>query len=242
MKTHLIKNKNLTTYVAMTCLGTLMSTQAATTIINGFSAEGTGGLNSNNITGNWEGRHEPWAISSSVLTHQGTGTTYNTLDEGILGLMVVPIVSGSTLDVSFDYNVGANTTIYLHLRGYNDTGGVDATDWYINEGAQNGNAWDVANNGDAYNLFTGAAIVNGAASEAVSFAAGTNGNYTQSIDMSGYTVSNLSDYEYILVGFAADTSAENASTISNLSVTVPEPSSTMLFGLGGLALIMRRRR
>ena len=37
-------------------------------------------------------------------------------------------------------------------------------------------------------------------------------------------------------------SALNGSYISNITISVPEPSSTALLGLGGLALMLRRKR
>ena len=64
---------------------------------------------------------------------------------------------------------------------------------------------------------------------------------------------NLKDYagerllptmRYFMLGFAANvTDVNNISTISNMTLAVPEPSSTALLGLGlELALMLRRKR
>lgn len=224
----------------MISLAAVSSVKAATSIIEGFPGMGSGGLNDDSIDGLWHGNATDWSISTNVLTHQGAG-------EGLVGQMVESTDSGSILKLSFDYNVGAGNTIYVHLRGFDATAANPS--WSVNTWATVGNAWDTNVNGVTYNLHDGllstdsGSTNSGDFGEAVSFTG--NGTAVLDIDLSGYAVSDAADYEYLMLGFAVNVSnGANASTISNvnLSVAVPEPSSAALLGLGGLALILRRRR
>ena len=56
-------------------------------------------------------------------------------------------------------------------------------------------------------------------------------------------MNDVADYEYLMLGFAANvTDVNNISTISNMTLAVPEPSSTALLGLGLSSLLLRRKR
>ena len=247
MKKTNLKNTKLTIYTTIACLGTLMPLQAATTIIDGFSATAGGALAKSTIDGNWHGNLNAWSISTNILTHDPSGgLTGGAQQEGIIGQLIAPTVGSSPiLRLSFDYNVGAGNTVYVHLRGFDATGGT--TNWSINSGAQNGNAWDTPTNGVTYNLYDGLLLADsgsaneGGADEAVSFTG--SGSAFLEINLQGYAVNDVADYEYFMLGFAANvTDVNNISTISNMTLAVPEPSSTALLGLGGLALMLRRKR
>lgn len=236
--------------VHITLLGFAFTAQAAT-IIDGFSTEvANGALNNTTIDGQWHDKTgtNPWSMtsgSSGVLTHSPIGTTYNADDEALIGRIVdLSGFAGNSVTLSFSYAIGTGNTIYTHLRAVDSA----TTAWNTNIGAQNGNSWDGNSGGTTYNLFDGLNLIDsgapdpnlGSANEAVSFTG--SGNYSETIDLSGYTISDLGNYKWLLLGFGADATTNNTSTISNLSLTVvPEPSAALLGGLGMLALLRRRR-
>ena len=233
--------KKLQLLITAAVLAAASSLSASTTLIENFPGDVTGGLSIPNIDGNWHGNATNWSISSNVLSHSGLGDG----NEGLVGQMIAPTTSGSKLSLSFDYNVGSR--IFVHLRGF-DVTAAEPT-WWITTWANNGNAWNNSSNGDTYNLHDGLLLPdsgnanNGDAGEAVSFTG--SGTASLEIDISGHTVSDIADYEYIMLGFGVSASGENTtSTISNLnlSVAVPEPSSTALIGIGTLGFLLRRRR
>ena len=224
------------------------STAQAATIIEGFSTEVANNTLSNaTIDGQWHDRSvNSWSMTSGsggVLTHSPIGATYNADDEGFIGRIVdLSGFAGNSLTLSFGYDVGVGNTIYAHLRAVDSA----TTGWNSNIGAQNGNSWDSNSDGTTYNLFDGLTLPvsgtanSGDADEAVSFTG--SGNYSETIDLSGYAISDLGNYKWLLLGFAANATTNNTSTISNLSLTVvPEPSISLLGGLGMLALLRRRR-
>ncbi|MGA0898780.1 MAG: PEP-CTERM sorting domain-containing protein [Luteolibacter sp.] len=226
------------------------STAQAATIIEGFSTEVANNTLSNaTIDGQWHDRSvNSWSMTSGsggVLTHSPIGATYNADDEGFIGRIVdLSGFAGNSLTLSFGYDVGAGNTIYAHLRAVDSA----TTGWNSNIGAQNGNSWDSNSGGTTYNLFDGLTLTDsgapdpnrGSANEAVSFTG--SGNYSETIDLSGYAISDLGNYKWLLLGFAANATTDNTSTISNLSLTVvPEPSTALLGGLGMLALLRWRR-
>lgn len=235
--------------VHTTLLGFASTAQAAT-IIDGFSTEvANNTLSNTTIDGQWHDRStNSWSMtsgSSGVLTHSPTGGTYNADDEGLIGRIVdLSGFAGNSVTLSFSYAIGTGNTIYTHLRAMDNA----TTAWNTNIGAQNGNSWDTNSGGTTYNLFDGLTLIDsgapdpnrGSANEAVSFTG--SGSYSETIDLSGYTISDLGNYKWLLLGFAADATTNNTSTISNLSLTVvPEPSAALLGGLGMLALLRRRR-
>ena len=98
-----------------------------------------------------------------------------------------------------------------------------------------------------YNLKDGAASGFGAASTALSGELTGTGTYSKTFSISGLGIAGVTtaaDLDYYLIQFAQEEDGLAGTTsIDNFSITaVPEPSSTALLGLGGLALIMRRRK
>jgi hypothetical protein len=105
----------------------------------------------------------------------------------------------------------------------------------------------------AYNLLnedTGGVFGKGSA--AVSGLAGSGAGagfvpYSYEFDLSGFTTApdDLGGYDYIMVAFQSTFVGTQQDIRVNdilLTVAVPEPSSTALLGLGGLALMLRRKR
>ena len=241
-----MKNTKRTIYTTIACLISFLPAHAATTIIDGFSAHSGGALAANNIDGDWHGNGSAWSISANTLTHDPSGLANDNLREGLIGQMITPTVgSSSILRLSFDYNVGSGNRIYVHLRGFDATGASPT--WSINGFATNGNAWDSAGGGTTYNLHDGLTLAdsgdanNGDAGEAVFFTG--SGSAFLEINLKDYLVNDVADYEYLMLGFAANvTDVNNISTISNMTLAVPEPSSTALLGLGLSSLLLRRKR
>ncbi|MGJ8657925.1 MAG: PEP-CTERM sorting domain-containing protein [Akkermansiaceae bacterium] len=117
------------------------------------------------------------------------------------------------------------------------------------------------------NLFTGADMTQSITSD-LTFAAGTSGSYSGTFDLSAYSwhadeaagaspanspglsgsITSIADFDYVVLVAVNDLSSDigvTATTLDNINLTaaaVPEPSSTALLGLGGLALILRRRK
>ncbi|MBK1854737.1 PEP-CTERM sorting domain-containing protein [Verrucomicrobiaceae bacterium 5K15] len=95
----------------------------------------------------------------------------------------------------------------------------------------------------ASNLSNGQVVVDGA-QQTFELTVDANGNFSYSLNgavaSTGTTTLDLSD-EYKFAIFSQGTNG--GSIISDVTLeTVPEPSSAALLGLGGLALILRRRR
>ena len=242
-----MKNTKLTIYTTIACLISFLPAHAATTIIDGFSAHSGGALAANNIDGDWHGNGSAWSIGANTLTHDPSDPGFNdNVREGLIGQMITPTVgSSSILRLSFDYNVGSGNRIYVHLRGFDATGASPT--WSINAFATNGNAWDSAGGGTTYNLHDGLTLAdsgdanNGGGDEAVFFTG--SGSAFLEINLKDYLVNDVADYEYLMLGFAANvTDVNNISTISNMTLAVPEPSSTALLGLGLSSLLLRRKR
>jgi hypothetical protein len=129
-----------------------------------------------------------------------------------------------------------------------------------NTGAQNGNMWvNAIDNGfTAYNLGNGSEMTAGADGGAGGAAIqllnlDTNGSAligdagiaATTVDLSGYALNKLAQYDYLVVGIARDVAADgNFFAIHDISVTaVPEPSSyALLGGMLALSYVMVRRR
>ena len=157
--------------------------------------------------------------------------------------------SGSILRFSFDYNVTAGSpSLYFHLKGIDETGA--SPNWEQQLLGRSGAAFhSELNNTETYNLFDGNTSVGGNTSGGNTWAYNGgqlnltgSGTISGEINLSGYALSDLSDYEYLAVAFAFDFDEAATIEISNFSVAVPEPSSTALLGLGLSSMLLRRRR
>ena len=202
-------------------------------------------------------------------------TPNSSVSEGALSQVIATSSLANNLKdltLSFDYVVGATATLKLGLVGYtlNVQDGQDATNTLLmNNGTANGN---VQNNTQAelrygdINLFTGADMTQSITND-VTFAAGTSGSHSVTMDLSNYawhadeaagappantpglsgSINSIADFDYVVLFFVNDLSAGPGATVTTLDnitlvATIPEPSSTALLGLGGLALALRRRK
>ncbi|MFC7335783.1 PEP-CTERM sorting domain-containing protein [Haloferula chungangensis] len=200
-----------------------------------------------------------WTISSGVLSNPGTTT--GIASEGPVGQLISTLGLGAGLtqiSVSFDYTVGAGTSLYFHLIGWTQNGSPDANEIIGNTQPQNGG---LQNQGDTdfgdVSILTGADPGNGTA-DTISFAENTSGTYSQTFTLTGYSwsvdespgltgsITSVLDFDFIQVAFATDMANADGSgavSIDNLSIqAIPEPSSAALLGLGLSGLLLRRRR
>ncbi len=72
---------------------------------------------------------------------------------------------------------------------------------------------------------------------------GAAGSISGSFTLTGDQANDAGDFIAVALVRAGDLIDSGNFTVSNVSIeTIPEPSSTLLFGLGGLGLLARRRR
>ncbi|MEJ6570750.1 MAG: PEP-CTERM sorting domain-containing protein [Akkermansiaceae bacterium] len=257
-------NKNLTLTIASILLGSVVSPclGSLSIIDDGFGsgsiADAARFTESRADRGYYKDGNSNWGITGGVLANPGNGATAQNRENP-----VGKVVSISTAEtnltqvvVSFDYTVGAGATLFFHLAGYaidDGTGNQLANTQDLNGNLQNQGETSY---GDM-NLLTGLDET-GNASDTISFAAGTSGTFTQTYDLTAYSwvgeanfsgaISDIRDFDLVLAAFASNltsTDGTGAISINDFSVeatAVPEPSSAALLGLGGLALILRRRK
>ena len=248
----------ITSLITAGILGTSLASQAAVTALtlidDDFSSStfSTERFNKDDIdTDKWTGAGD-WSVSGGALTSAGTA--------GSSAHLINSVSSTATyldkVTLSFDYSVGAGSTLYFYSTLF--TGEADSSmDARANtDGTYRANdfntQWGSSPNfrvgfaGPEYNLSGGA--LSGATSAAVtSFVGGTSGTFSQTYDISGFGGGDFSiaDVSNVLAVFTVNAGAvgDGAISIDNFNMTaVPEPSSTALLGLGGLALMLRRRR
>lgn len=197
-----------------------------------------------------------WDISGGNLSNASTvsGSGYPTTQpsEAPVGQILSNALSSdpaSSLTISFDYDVAPGDTLYAHFWGY--TGTATGTGFVSNiEAGTNGAANDGQGGGgstlQSFNLTDGAASGFGSTASSISGALTGSGQSTTIIDIPALGipgVSTLSDLDYFYIGFAKNEDGLAGTTsIDNLVIRVPEPSRTVLLGLGlGVVCLTRKR-
>ena len=248
----------ITSLITAGILGTSLASQAAVTALtlidDDFSSSTAVAdrFNTPDIdTDTWIGSAD-WSISGGALTNAAT--------TGQSTHLINSVSSTATyldkVTLSFDYSVGAGSTLYFYSTlftgepGANMDGRTSKTDgtyWANDFNNQWGTAPFVGFAGPEYNLSGGGVGGSNTANAVTSFVGGTSGTFSQTYDISGFGGGDFSiaDVSNVLAVFTVNAGAvgDGAISIDNFNMTaVPEPSSTALLGLGGLALALRRRR
>ncbi|MDA7506695.1 PEP-CTERM sorting domain-containing protein, partial [Akkermansiaceae bacterium] len=246
----------ITSLITAGILGTSLASQAALSLIDDDFSSSTAvadtRFNKGDIdTDSWRGNGD-WSISGGALTSAGT--------VGQSTHLINSVSSTATyldkVTLSFDYSVGAGSTLYFYSTLFTGEAAAsmaarnsktDGTYWANDFNNQWGGAPFVGFAGPEYNLSGGGVGGSSTANAVTSFVGGTSGTFSQTYDISGFGGGDFSiaDVSNVLAVFTvnADAVGDGAISIDNFNMTaVPEPSSTALLGLGGLALALRRRR
>ena len=245
--------KKIHTLTIMASLMAVAAQAAVTLIDDDFSSSTTSEERFNKAdinTDKWIGG-AGWSVSGGALTSAATAGSATHLINSVSSTDT----SLTEVTLSFDYSVGEGSTLYFYSTlftgeaGANMDGRVSKTDgtYFANDFA-NGWSGRIGFSGPEYNLKAGGSVSTSSTANAVtSFLGGTSGTFSQTYDISGFGGGDFSiaDVSNVLAVFTVNAAAagDGAISIDNFNMTaVPEPSSTALLGLGGLAFALRRRR
>ena len=205
-------------------------------------------------TGNWHGSAE-WSISiGDALTSAGiTGASTH-----LINSVSSTDTSLTEVTLSFDYSVGAGTTLYFYstlftgeananmaARTSKTDGTFWANDFVFGWGAHPGFS------GSQYNLGGGSTTTVSTANAVTSFLGGTSGTFSQTYDISGFAGGSdfsIADVSNVLAVFTTNIGAvgdgDGAISIDNFNMTaIPEPGTyALLGGLLALGYVMVGRR
>jgi hypothetical protein len=182
----------------------------------------------------------------------------------ILDLSGAGLTNEHMLNLSFNYSAwGAEAgsgvdDLYIHVWGFVDVNSTATTE-VANLNSQEGNSWGSLTPSEyddftRYNLKDGSVLAEGASSNAGSRAITmdnislslTNDGTQANADFLLTSTGTLANYDYLAVSFTRNVADDSGESFAirdfTLAAAVPEPSSTALLGLGGLALMLRRKR
>ena len=249
------KKTKITSLITAGILGTALASQAAITLIDDDFSSSTAvskRFNKADIdTDSWVGS-SGWSISGGALTNAATAGQSTHLINSVSSTATW----ADKVTLSFDYAVGAGSTLYFYSTLFTGEAAAtmdarnsktDGTYWANDFNTQWGSPAREGFAGPEYNLSGGSVSGSSTANAVTSFVGGTSGTFSQTFDISGFGGGDFSiaDVSNVLAVFTvnADAAGDGAISIDNFNMTaVPEPSSTALLGLGGLALMLRRKR
>ncbi|WP_372798115.1 hypothetical protein [Pontiella sp.] len=267
------------TALALTVLGVVAAHADAILISDDFASgtiKGDLRIRTNQADGSWynnlkDGVSTDWEISDGVIKNANT-TPDVVASEGALSQVVATSGLSSTLTkltLSFDYVVGASSTLKLALIGYtaNLQDGQSASTLLMNNGTANGalqnNTQAELRNGDM-NLLTGGDYPQ-SMDNSLTFAANASGSYSASFDVTAYawhadeavdanpantpglsgSIASIADFDYIALVIVNDLSGTGGTTTSldnvSLVAAIPEPAVLGLVAIFGGGLLVSRR-
>ena len=176
-----------------------------------------------------------WSVSGGELTHAAT-TGQST---HLINSVSSTDTSLTKVTLSFDYSVGAGSTLYFYSTlftgepGANMDGRTSKTDgtYWANDFA---NGWDgrIGFSGPEYNLVGGSTTSSSTANAVTSFVGGTSGTFSQTYDISGFGGGDFSiaDVSYVLAVFTVNAAAagDGAISIDNFNMTATPPKGTVI--------------
>ena len=147
-----------------------------------------------------------WTVTNGSLSN--TSATNTRVAEGTLARIISVdsgAANGDLLTLSFDYTLNdPSEALYVHLWGL--IGTAASSQKIMNLAATNGNAWYEDSVDMAMTNLADGVVTNGAASTAAVALSSTSGaqSFSKTFDLSGYGLgkNNLSDYDYLVLGFA----------------------------------------
>jgi len=242
----------------LTIIASLMAVaaQAAVTIIDDDFSSSTAVVdtrfNKGDIdTDTWRGASGLWTVSGGALTNAATAGGSTHLINSVSSIDT----SLTEVTLSFDYSVGAGTTLYFYSTLF--TGEADAS-MSARTALTNGTYWandfsqgwgsNTGFSGPEYNLRGGSTTTSNTANAVTSFLGGTSGTFSQTYDISefGGGPFSIADVSNVLAVFTINTGAagDGAISMDNFNMTaIPEPGTyALLGGLLALGYVMVRGR
>ncbi len=243
------------------------SAQAANILIDsGFDAAGltstTGEMIMSDIDQGWVSRVGNTGFDYDA-TNNNAVSDASTNDYAFSQVVSVGAVTGDTITFAVEWTAAALATnaaqrdLLYSVVGWTTTSG-DLTGMVAGDGwsqTDAGGAHKLWTRGDApgftsYDLLADSSSTGDtvATKDTITGTAGTINNFSLDIDISGYSssVTDVGQLNWIGIYFSqADNQGIGGGLVDNVTLSVsavPEPSTTALLGLGGLALILRRRK
>lgn len=192
-----------------------------------------------------------WDITGGRLENPTTNTTsYVNGETPTFNWFTNPIVGDTRtkMTISFDYSTSGSDTLTAHFWAVQEDGTIGANSFITNnQGWINGNSAQNQNTSsggyDTFNLLDGDTTPDNP--DHITGLLNGTGTFTLTIDVSTLGiagVSDVGDIDTFFFAFAGNETGGGTTWIDNLVITVPEPSSTALLGLGAFAFALRRRR
>ena len=193
-----------------------------------------------------------WDISTGTLNNDANQTdSYVRGETPAYNWFTNPLAGSSnatTMTISFDYNTSGSDTLTAHFWAVQTGGAAGSFPWITNnQGWINGNSGqneDTSSGGyDTFNLLDGDTTPD--ATDSITGQLSGTGTFTLTIAVSTLGVpgvSTVGDIATFFLAFAGNETTGGTTWVDNLVITVPEPSSTALLGIGGLVFALRRKR
>ena len=192
-----------------------------------------------------------WDISTGTLNNDANQTdSYVRGETPAYNWFTNPIVGDTRtkMTISFDYFTDGSDTLTAHFWAVQTGGAAGSVSWITNnQGWINGNSGqneDTSSGGyDTFNLLDGDTTPDNV--DSITGQLSGTGTFTLTIDVSTLGIAGVStvgDIDTFFLAFAGNETTGGTTWVDNLVITVPEPSSTALLGLGLSSILLRRKR